>query len=136
MAAKKGSLFLLAVSGIGSPLVFQSLLTSRSTEFTINNEVVDVTNKGSAGWRTAIDAGIKNMSVSIDGVFEDSAAEILVNGFSINGGINNFQVINEDGDTWTGTFILTSYSRSGTYNGEETYSFSLESAGVIVYVAA
>ena len=136
MATKLGSLFLLGVSATGSPAVFAPILTSRNTEFTINQEVVDVSNKGSAGWRAAVEAGIKSMSVSIDGTFEDSAAEILVQGFSINGGVNNFQIMNEDGDSWTSTFILSSYGRSGTHNDVETYAFNLESASVVVYVAA
>lgn len=120
---------------MGSPKTDTPVLTSRNTEFTINNEIVDVTNKGSTGWREVIDAGIKSMSVSCDGVYEDEAYEATLNGFAVNGGINAFVFTNEDGDEWQGNFLMSSYARSGTYNGEEAYSFTLESAGVIAYVA-
>ena len=39
----------------------------------------------------------------------------------------------EDGSSAKGTFIVSSYERAGEYNGEETYSLSLESSGTITW---
>lgn len=132
MAAQKGKLFVLGIwDGISA---FNDLLTARSTDMTINDETVDVTNKGSTGWRTLLEgAGVRNMSISIEGTFESSADELLLQELVVTGAHEQFQITGEDEDTFTGTFQVTSFSRSGVFNGEEVFSATLESAGVITF---
>lgn len=135
MAAQKGRLFLLGIwDGVSA---YNNLVTARSTEMSINSETVDVTNKGSAGFRELLeDAGIRSMSISMEGVFEDSTDENTLQANALNGTHEQYQIVGENGDTFTGTFQISSFSRSGVYNGEEVYSLTLESAGTVTFTAA
>jgi TP901-1 family phage major tail protein len=129
MAAQQGLLFLLKVGAA-------AVLTARQTDMTINSEMVDVTAKDTAGWRDLMDgAGMKSMTITLEGPFKDATYEETLRGYAHAGSINAYTLESENGDSWAGNFQITSYSRAGTYNGEETYSMTLESAGVITFTA-
>jgi len=129
MAAKKGKLFLLKVGS-------DTVLTSRNVSFTINNEQVDTTTAGE-GWVQLLEgAGIQSFSADISGLYKDQTYEATINGYAVANSINTFSIVNEDGDDWTGTFAIANYGRSGTHNGAEEYSFTLNSSGAVVYTAA
>ena len=109
MAAQKGLDLLLKINTTGSTYVTVGGL--RSTSITMNEESVDATNKDSAGQRTLLaGGGVQSVSVSGSGVFTDSTSEVLMSSFQI-----------------------TSLEYAGEYNGEATYSVSLESAGAITF---
>lgn len=111
-----------------------SVLSARTTELTINSESVDITDKSQAGWRIlGEDMGLKSMSISLDGVFTNSAVENTIRSYATTGNVFTALVSTESGDKWKGLFYIPSYSRSGVYNGEETFSITLESAGQITY---
>ena len=138
MAAQKGSAFLLKDNSTGTPATIGGL---RSTSMSINGEMVDITTKDTAvfvsggsdiGRTLLAGAGIRSMSVSASGVFTDSAAEGLVRGFSFSGILNPYQLVFGNGDTIDGSFLITSFEQAGEYNGEETYSLTLESSGTVV----
>ena len=138
MAAQKGSLFLIGIGdGLGSPVSYANVGSARSNSLSLNNESVDVTAKDSAGWRELLEgAGITSMSVSLSGVFKDSVVEKTLETAAFADTIKNYQLSSGNGDTFTGNFQITSYERTGEHNGEETFSISLESAGVITVVSA
>ena len=48
----------------------------------------------------------------------------------------DFEAVFGDGSNVKGAFIITSYERAGEYNGEETFSVSLESNGTMTYTNA
>ena len=143
MAAQKGSSFLLKDNSGGSAVVIGGL---RSTSMTINGEIVDITAKDSAtftgssghdiGRALGSNMGIRSMSVSASGVFTDSAGENNLRGAAFTGSSVNYDLVFGDGSTVKGAFIITSYERAGEYNGEETYSVSLESSGTVTYTNA
>lgn len=134
MAAQKGNLFLLKIY---NGVTYDSILTARSTEMTINRETVDVSNKGSGGWRTLLaEAAPGSMSITLEGVFEDAAYEEDIRAKAQAGTSDLFELYSGNGDKWTGTFLVTSYSRAGNYNDAETYSITLESAGTVGFTAA
>ena len=143
MAAQKGSSFLLKDNSGGSALVIGGL---RSTSMTINGEIVDITAKDSAtftgssghdiGRALGANMGIRSMSVSASGVFTDSAGENNLRGAAFTGGSVNYDLVFGDGSTVKGAFIITSYERAGEYNGEETFSVTLESNGTMTYTNA
>ena len=41
-----------------------------------------------------------------------------------------------DGDSIAGTFAISSYERSGEFNGEETFSLTMESSGQLTHTSA
>ncbi len=143
MAAQKGSSFLLKDNSGGSAVVIGGL---RSTSMTINGEIVDITAKDSAtftgssghdiGRALGSNMGIRSMSVSASGVFTDSAGENNLRGAAFTGSSVNYDLVFGDGSTVKGAFIITSYERAGEYNGEETFSVTLESNGTMTYTDA
>ena len=142
MPAGKGSSFLLKDNSTGTPATIGGL---RSTSMTINGEAVDITTKDSnafisSGNDKARDllqgGGVRSMSISASGVFTDSSTENILRGFAFDGAIQNYDLIFSDGSKISGAFLITSYERAGEFNGEETYSVTLESSNTITYTNA
>ena len=142
MAAGKGSSFLLKDNSTGTPATLGGM---RSTSMTINGEMVDITDKDSNAFissgndkaRTLLQGGgIRSMTISASGVFTDSSTENNIRGFAFDGSINNYDLIFSDGSKISGAFLITSYERAGEFNGEETYSLTLESSNTITYTNA
>ena len=134
MAAQKGAALLLKINTTGSTYVTVGGL--RSTSITLNDESVDVTNKDSSGNRTLLaDAGVFSMSVSGSGVFTDQTTEETMRVAMNATTFKNFQILIPDLGTYTGAFMVSSLEYAGEYNGEVTYSVSLESSGAIAYAA-
>ena len=136
MVAQLGKDLILGIGDGGSPEAFQMVGGFRSNSFTINGESVEITNKGSGGFREFLDgAGIRSLSASGSGVFEDDAVFADVNGKVMAGTIANWQITVPDFGTYTGKFHIGSLEMAGEHNGEVTYTISLESAGAIIYSA-
>ena len=143
MAAQKGSAFLLKDNSTGTGVTLGGM---RSTSMSINGETVDITTKDSATFDAAsgndigrvlgANMGIRSMSISASGVFTDSASENTTRTTAFSGDIVNYDLVFADTSTAKGAFIITSYERAGEYNGEETYSLTLESSGTITYTNA
>lgn len=142
MAAGKGSSFLLKDNSTGTPATMGGL---RSTSMTINGEAVDITTKDSnafisSGNDKARDllqgGGVRSMSITASGVFTDSSTENILRGFAFDGAIQNYDLVFSDGSKISGAFLVTSYERAGEFNGEETYSVTLESSNTITYTNA
>ena len=142
MAVQKGSSFLLKDNSTGTPATIGGL---RSTSMSINGEMVDVTTKDSNAFVTSGNdkardllegGGIRSMSISASGVFTDSSTENILRGFAFDGAIQNYDLVFGDGSKIAGAFLITSYERAGEYNGEETYSVTLESHNTITYTNA
>ena len=135
MAAQKGNLFLIGVgSGSGSSISYTNVTSARSVDWTINNSQVDVTTITSAGWKTLLQgAGIQNMSITLSGAWEDSTVEKSVVTAATTNAFLPLKFTNGNGDAFTGSFAVSSYKRAGTYNGEETYNATFDSAGAVTY---
>ena len=141
MAAQKGSALLLKIGADATAAPASDTYTTvgglRSTGISMNDEAVDVTTKDSSGVRELLaNGGIQTCSVSGSGVFTDAASETtLKNAF---GGANfaNFEVVIPDFGTYKGKFMVSSLEYTGEYNGEATYSVSLESTGAFTFTNA
>lgn len=136
MAAEKGRAFLLKIGDGGSPETFDVVGGMRSTSLRINNEMVDVTNKTSGGWREILSgAGIRKISLGGSGIFTDSISEELLQTKALASSVDNYEVVFESGDKFSGAFQVTSLEFAGDYNGERTYSIALESSGVVSFAS-
>jgi TP901-1 family phage major tail protein len=134
MAAQKGGALLLKINTTGTTYVTVGGL--RSTSISLNDEAVDVTNKDSAGVRNLLaDGGVHSMSISGSGVFTDAATETTLKDAMNAATFKNFQVIIPDFGTYTGAFMVATLEYSGEYNGEVTYSVTLESSGTTTFAA-
>ena len=135
MAAQKGAALLLKINTTGSTYVTVGGL--RSTSITLNDEAVDVTNKDSSGNRTLLaDGGVHSVSVSGSGVFTDAASETTLKDAMNAAAFKSFQVIIPDFGTYAGAFMVASLEYAGEFNGEVTYSVTLESSGAITFTSA
>ena len=130
MAAEKGLEFLLK---IGATVV----AGLRATAFTINGEEVDVTTKDSTGgWRELLaEAGGTSMSITGSGVFQDNSNVAALRVSAIAKTQTAYTILFESGDDYTGQFQVINLGQSGEFNGEVTYSVSLESSGEIVFTS-
>lgn len=137
MAAQKGSALLLKVGDGGSPETFTTVGGLRSTSISLNDEAVDVSNKDSSNNRELLaNGGIQSLSVSGSGVFTDAASEATIRTNFGGSSFSNYQVVLPDFGTYEGAFMIASLEYSGEYNGEVTYSVTLESSGSVTFTAA
>jgi|TARA_B110000977_G_scaffold198145_2_gene282328 TP901-1 family phage major tail protein len=141
MAKQLGRAMLIKIGDGADPEVFSNLCGLNSKTLSVNNTSIDVTTPDcttpeGALWTQTL-AGLKNISVSGDGFFEDSVAEARAVSIA-NGADNavNLQIVIPDLGTYSGAFRLATLEYGGETEGGVTYSVSLESNGAITYAAA
>lgn len=133
MAAERGSAFLLKVGDGATPPIFSTVAGLRTTQLSINGEMVAITSKDSGGWRELLShAGVRSVSVSGAGVFTGSTAEARVKANALAGVIDDYRLMFEGGDSMTGRFLVTKLDYAGDFNGERSYTLSLESSGAVI----
>ncbi len=135
MPAETGSAFLLKIGDGADPAVYSTIAGLRTTQLSVNGEPVAITNKDSGGWRELLSgAGVRSVSVSGAGVFTGSDAELRIKNHALGGVIDAYELAFEGGDHMRGDFLVTRLDYSGDYNGERSYTLSLESSGAVVNV--
>jgi TP901-1 family phage major tail protein len=136
MAAQKGRALLLKVDTTGGG-VFSTVAGLRSKSIALNAAIIDTTNADSPdGWRELIEGGIKTARIQGAGVFKDAAADETVRGLFFAGTIRDWQVIVPAFGTIVGPFQVSSLDYAGEYNGEATYTLTLDSAGALTFTAS
>ena len=141
MAKQLGRALLVKIGDGEASETFSNLCGLNSKSLTINNSSIDVTTPDCttpevALWTETL-AGLKNVSVSGDGFFEDSTAEARMNTVAMqNDNSCNFQVVVPDFGTYAGAFRIASVEFGGETEGGVTYSLSLESTGTVTFTAA
>tara|TARA_Y100000289_G_scaffold53764_1_gene55881 strand:- start:46 stop:450 length:405 start_codon:yes stop_codon:yes gene_type:complete len=134
MAAQRGKALLLKIDVSGTMTTVGGM---RSTSMTLNDEAVDISNKDSGSFRELLPAGgIQSMTITASGVFTDSTAEQTLRSAYGTSTFKSYNVIVPDLGTYAGTFMIASLEYGGEYNGEATYSVTLESSGSITFTAA
>lgn len=134
MAAQKGISMLLRTGTVASPTTVAGL---RSTTLSLNNEMVDVTNKDSAGYRTLLaQAGVQSITLTANGTAESAAGFETLQGYAFANSINTMNMIFGDGDTIEAAFQITKFEIAGDYNGAQTFSITLESSGQWTFTPA
>ncbi len=133
MAVEKGSAFLLKVGNGAAPVAYATVAGLRTTQLSVNGETVVVTTKDSGGWRELLSgAGVRHVAVSGAGVFTGSAAETRIRGNALSGTLDDYRLSFESGETMTGKFLVSRLDYAGDFNGERSYTLSLESSGAVV----
>lgn len=140
MAAQKGSSLLIKIGTTAADPSGDTYTTVgglRSTSISLNDEAVDVTTIDSSNQRELLaNGGIQTISISGSGVFTDAASESTLRTAFGASSFSNYQVIVPDFGTYEGAFMIASLEYAGEYNGEVTYSVTLESSGAISFTAA
>ncbi|MDQ3139486.1 MAG: phage major tail protein, TP901-1 family [Pseudomonadota bacterium] len=132
MAAERGSAFLLKI-GSGAPLTFATIAGMKTTQMTVNGDLVAITNKDSGGWRELLSgAGVRSVSVSGSGIFTGSSAEAQLRGLALVGNLADYELSFESGERMQGRFLVSRLEYAGDFNGERNYTLALESSGEVV----
>ncbi len=137
MVAQLGRLILLAVGNGLSPQTYTNISGVRSRTITINNEQVDVTTSDTAPWRRLLgDAGLRSISITGTGIFEDDAAIKLVEDLVYSGALEEMRMTFPNGDRVEGLFQVTQFEHTGDHVDVQAYTIALESADVIQLMRA
>ncbi len=140
MAKQLGRALLVKIGDGADPEVFSNLCGLNSKALTINNSSIDVTTPdcstpGGALWTETLN-GLKNVTVTGDGFFEDSASETRMNTVAMAADNScNFTVTVPAFGTYAGAFRIASLEFGGETEGGVTYSLSLESTGAVTFTA-
>lgn len=133
MPIERGSAFLLKVGDGAVPPAFATVAGMRTTQLSVNGEAVVVTHKGSGGWRELLSgAGVRSVSVSGAGVFTGSTAETRLKANALSGVLDDYELSFESGERMRGRFLVSRLDYAGDFNGERSYTLSLESSGEVV----
>ncbi|MEM1051852.1 MAG: phage tail protein [Pseudomonadota bacterium] len=133
MPAQNGSAFLLKIGDGGSPTTYETVAGMRTTQLSINGDLVAVTNKESGGWRDLLSgAGTRSVSVNAAGIFLGSDSETSIRAHALAGTIDDYELSFEDGERLRGRFLVQRLDYSGDFNGERNYTLQLESSGPVV----
>ena len=133
MPIERGSAFLLKVGDGASLPAYATVAGLRTTQLGVNGETVVVTSKDSGGWRELLSgAGVRSVSVSGAGVFTGSAAETRLKANALAGVLDDYELSFESGDRMRGRFLVSRLDYAGDFNGERSYTLSLESSGEVV----
>lgn len=138
MAAQKGKLVLIKIGDGGSGSEsFTTIAGLRTNSMSLNKELVDITTKDDSNYRQGLaGGGLKTVSVSGSGVFKDAAVDETIRAqFDNDATFANFSLIVPNFGSFIGPFEITQLDYAGEFNGEATYSMTLESAGDISFVA-
>jgi TP901-1 family phage major tail protein len=135
MAAERGSAFLLKIGDGAATPSFATVAGLKTTQLSVNGDMVAITNKGSAGWREILSgAGVRSVSVAASGIFTGSSAEVQVRGLAMSGALEDYELSFESGERMRGRFLVTRLEYAGDFNGERNYTIALESSGEVVSV--
>lgn len=142
MAKQLGRALLVKIGDGATPTeAFSNLCGLNSKSITINNSMIDVTTPDcttpeGALWTQSLN-GVKNLSISGDGFFEDSAAELRMNTVAMQADPKcNFKLIVPAFGTYEGSFYISSLEFGGETEGGVKYSISLQSTGTITFTGS
>ncbi|WP_435007985.1 phage tail tube protein [Tundrisphaera lichenicola] len=134
MAAQRGRLMLIYSGSGGGKTLIGGL---KSTSIKMNNSVIDVSTKDTAGWRELLEDGsLKFFSIACQGIFKDSATDESIRSRAFSNSIDTYTFEFPNGDIIVCDFQITGYERAGDVEGVETYNYTLESTGEPSFTAA
>lgn len=141
MAKQLGRALLVKIGDGATPTeAFTNLCGLNSKSMTINNSLIDVstpncTTPEGALWTESLN-GVKNVTFSGDGFFEDSVQELRMNTIAMLADPKgNFKVTVPAFGTYSGSFYITSLEFGGETEGGVKYSIALQSDGAVTFVA-
>ena len=129
MAAGSGRRVRIAIGGT-------DIAGAKTDSMTVNNEPIDVTDKDSVGWRTLLaDVGSRSVDANVEGILIGDT--LLTLGVGAGSALLPAATITvESLGVFAGNFYLNSVELGGAMDGENTFSATLQSSGVITFTAS
>ena len=113
---------------------YVSISALRDTTISLSSEPIDVTDRSSGSDTQLLsEAGTRSVSVTGGGQFSDETVIATLEEAARNGKVINARVLSGHNDNYTGPFYVTTFERTGSYNGVEEYTISLQSSATITY---
>ena len=140
MAKQLGRALLVKIVDGAATEAFANLCGLNSKAITLNNSLIDVTTPdcttpSGALWTESLN-GVKNVTISGDGYFEDSVPELRMNTVAMAADPKaNFTVTIPAFGTYAANFYLESLEFGGETEGGVTYSLTLTSNGAVTFTA-
>lgn len=134
MAGQSGTTWALSVRTTASPAAYTAIAGLRTRSFKINNNPVDVTTAESSGrWRELLgDTGTVELEIDAAGLYQKDAPGHLLPTLVASGASQIFQLVSaasSPGITIVGSFVVSEYEASATYNEASTFTVKLMSTG-------
>ncbi len=127
----------LKVGNGGTPETFTAIGGMQMTRLHIRRGIVVASHAGDSGWRPVrSESGERQISISGQGEFTDSAAEETLRNHAFSGSVVNYQIDFGVGGKITVPCVVASYERLAEMREAMTYRLTLESAGIAVYAEA
>ncbi len=105
---------------------------ARTDTLTINNEMIDITDKDDSGVRTLLDdVGVKSMSASCTGVLKDNTLITLADSAAGSSSLHYFEIAIGTFRTYAAYFFISSFEVTGETAEGITFTMSLESSGAV-----
>lgn len=135
--AQKGRKFILKRQSVTSGNQYDTVMGLQALSLDINGAKTDITSKDDGGFQTLLaGAGVTSFAISGNGVFKNDPSLQIMQTSAIQKTLDNYQVIFENGDMFSGIFQVVKLQYTGQHDKEETYTLSLDSSGVIAYTPA
>lgn len=106
---------------------------ARADTISINNEAIDVTDKGDSGWRTLLnDASVRSVEMTVSGIIKGGTliAKALGATTSL---VNDFEILIEGIGTAAGDFHFSSIEITANHDGAAEFSATIASSGEITW---
>ncbi len=134
MATQAGQDVLIKLETAAGSGSFITVAGMRAKSIQLNAGLVDATHTGSAGgWRELLSgAGVKSIRVTGSGVFKDETSDQLMREVFLARATANWQLIVPDFARFAGPFLLSQLTYGGDFDGEASFSLTLESAGEMI----
>lgn len=121
-------------SGTGGSRVL--VAGGRSDSISINNEAIDITDKGDDGFRTLLnDASVRSVDISAEGLI-DGPGLIGTSLGATSELLATYEIEIEGIGTAGGQFHFSSFEVSAPHDDAATYSMSLQSSGQVTWTPA
>ena len=128
MARQNAKELLLKIETAEASGIFITLGMLQTTDFTVNTNQSEATNKDSPNDRRELDTGIQSMSASGRGFFDAGAAWQRFREAVLAREKPKLQVIDPGDGTYQGRFVISSFGKSGGQEGSVEVNASIESA--------
>lgn len=105
---------------------------ARTDALTINNEMIDITDKDDAGVRTLLDAvAVKSLSATCTGLMKDNTLANLAANSATGSTLHYFEITVGTLATYASEFMISTFEITGETDDGIEFSMSLESSGAV-----
>lgn len=135
MARQNAKELLIKIETSAGAGTFVSLGMLKTSNFTIATNAIDATNKDTTDGQSEADVGTQKLSASGDMFFDAGAGQARLRSAVAAKEKPLMQIIDPGAGTYQGTMIVTSFGKSGGFEGSVESNFQIENAAPWTFTA-